>query len=162
MERRCEVGMERRERWRGVSEFEFVEVGLGSKKVEEIAPTSPIIKDDDDEKSPRSSLEGRLSLDDEKSPRPSEDRLLLGSPQASAKGPVQTDLVPATEPQSVVETVGRASIESTRSLESRTSRLSLDDPGEREKRAKDEKELLEGKAPSLIVSESRNVTKECF
>ena len=46
----------------------------------------------------------------------------------------------------------RESIESTRDIEDRTSRISLDDPAEREKRAEDEAKLLEGRAPSLIVS----------
>lgn len=164
------TGKRVRERWRGVSEFEFVEVGIGSKKVEEIAPTSPIIKDndEDDEKS-RSSIEGRSSFENEKnlltgSPTsPSKERLQLDSPQppnslpayftqkSSPSNQVAIPEPPAPTP-AAPETVGRASIESTRSLESKTSRLSLDDPAEREKRAEDEEELLQGKPPSLIVS----------
>lgn len=151
------TGKRVRERWRGVDEFEFVDVKIGSKKIEEvILPSSP-------------KLEGETAHDtdnevdedvDEESLMDSIKKKYAQLPEAfrMKKDSTGSGVVSTTKAESIGS--NRASIESTRSIgstrdiEDRISRISLDDPAEREKRAEDEAKLLEGWAPSLIVSGS--------
>jgi hypothetical protein len=152
------TGKRVRERWRGVDEFEFVDVKIGSKKIDEIAPVSPNPAEGDSasretETEPEEDVDEETLIESIKkkyaalpdafrmNKQPDASNALVGSP-------AQTGSIPA-----------RTSIESSRDIEDRTSRISLDDPAEREKRAEDEARLLEGQAPSLIVSKATSYTK---
>jgi hypothetical protein len=141
-----------------VDEFEFVDVKIGSKKIDEIAPVSPNPAEGDSasretETDPEEDVDEETLIESIKkkyaalpdafrmSKQPDASNALVGSPARTGSTPART------------------SIESTRDIEDRTSRISLDDPAEREKRAEDEARLLEGRAPSLIVSNTTSHTK---
>ena len=140
------TGKRVRERWRGVDEFEFMDVKIGSKRIDEIVLPQP-------------NAEGESAghdTDNDVDEDVDEDTLIESIKKKYAQLPEafrmnkDSSVVSSTRPSSTVS--NRASTESTRDIEDRTSRISLDDPAEREKRAEDEAKLLEGRAPSLIVS----------
>jgi hypothetical protein len=150
------TGKRVRERWRGVDEFEFVDVKVGSKKVEEV-----ILPPDPEEET----VEGDEPTEKERASIDTARREYFALPDSSGRTPAEKDPIdmptkPAAEKDmgivSRTESVtsGRPSLDSVGDLEDRTSRISLDTPEERGRRAEDEARLLEGRPPSLVVSPS--------
>ena len=147
------TGKRVRERWRGVDEFEFVDVKVGSKKVEEV-----VLPPD-----PEEAIEGDESTEKERASMDNARREYFALPDSSGrtpaeKGPLDMPTKPAaekdmgivSEAKSVISS--RASLDSVGEIEDRTSRISLDTPEERGRRAEEEAKLLEGRPPSLVVS----------
>jgi hypothetical protein len=116
-------------RWRGVGEFGFVDVKVGSERVEPALPDP----EENEEEEKGAGSEGEKTIGDVLQ---AEKDVTAG--QGDRENPVHESSTPL---ESAVDEV-----------QEKTNRISLDDPIEHEKKKEDEKKLLAGRPPSLVVS----------
>lgn len=150
------------ERWRGVEEFEFVDVKIGSEHVEQVA-ANPVLFDVDKED------ERQEANEKEKSQALAGDVDALAEKRMVAQSKTQQHQPPPLPPRNNNNSLATSANEtlqvSRRSappspappidmgdLEDRASKVSLGHADDQEQMAKDQARLLRGRPPSLLVS----------